>query len=313
MMRWAYIAICLVAGTNSYGQELRMQFQGPSSILIGEQTRIKLVSRGVPDALQQWPALSGKMESGVEVLLKDSISDRTNDIYEQEMVITAFDSGFLTIDSVFMLVEGDTVFSNSLTLEVQLVEVDTTQDIRDIKDIAEVSGTPQEEETQEKSSNWFASNWYWLLGGALLIGLVLFFILRKKRQSTPAPPARSPAEEAFYRLSQLESQGMWQKGDIKGYYVELSDILRRYIERRYDFRAMEKTTGELMSGIRSRIADSALQHALKSVLELSDMAKFAKASHSEADHRASIESAKRFVQQTLDKVQEGMEKPPEKE
>lgn len=307
------ILIALLLSASAHAQELKLQYLGPSSILIGEQTRIKLTARDIPNALEQWPSFGKKMSSGVEVLMTDSIYDRTSNIFEQEMVITAFDSGFLTIDSVHMVFEGDTIYSNILTLGVQLVEVDTTQDIKDIKDIAEVNATRQEEaKAEEDQSGWFVRNWYWLLGGALLLGVILFFMLRKKRTVEALEPPKTPAEEALFRLDRLDGQGLWQKGDVKGYYVELSDILRRYIERRYDVRAMEKTTGELMAGIRGRIPDPELQHVLRSILELSDMAKFAKASHSEADHREAMSNAVRFVKNTLDKVQEGLEKPEEK-
>ena len=49
----------------------------------------------------------------------------------------------------------------------------------------------------------------------------------------------------------LEKKELWQKGEIKAYYSELTDIARNYIEEAIEIPAMESTTSELIIGLRA--------------------------------------------------------------
>ena len=49
------------------------------------------------------------------------------------------------------------------------------------------------------------------------------------------------------QLEKLKQAQLWQNGKIKAYYSDLSDILRLYIENRYNSPALEMTTDEILS------------------------------------------------------------------
>lgn len=122
----------------------------------------------------------------------------------------------------------------------------------------------------------------WILAGTtgvvvlvLLIALYLFFRSRETQIETPAV-ILPPHEEAYQALQTLFDSTLIREGHLKEYYVRISEIIRRYLERRYDFAAVEKTTDEIFKSLReSRIADGA-KVVIKEFLLESDMVKFAK-------------------------------------
>jgi hypothetical protein len=188
--------------------------------------------------------------------------------------LTQFDSGKYTIQRIPVLINGKPVFSDSIKVEVNDIQVDTLkQKMYDIKDIAQV---------ESPIGNW----WIYLLI-LLVIGIAGYFIYQfiKKRQSQPKAEVivfKSPIEKATTLLQQLENKELWQKGEIKDYYSELTDIARNYIEEEINIPAMESTTSELIDGLRKAAKQKKLKLSnetvenLEKVLKQADLVKFAK-------------------------------------
>jgi hypothetical protein len=159
-------------------------------------------------------------------------------------------------------------------IEVNTIKVDTLkQKMFDIKDIAQV---------ESPIGTW----WIYILI-VLAIATAGFFIYKyiKKRQNEPKVEVlvfRSPIEKATTLLQQLEGKELWQKGEIKDYYSELTDIARNYIEEEIHIPAMESTTSELIEGLRKAAKQKKLKLSnetvenLEKVLKQADLVKFAK-------------------------------------
>jgi len=188
--------------------------------------------------------------------------------------LTQFDSGKYTIQRIPVLINGKPVFSDSIKVEVNDIQVDTLkQKMYDIKDIAEV---------ESPIGTW----WIYLLI-FFAIGIAGYFIYQfiKKRQNQPKVEVivfKSPIEKATTLLQQLEIKELWQKGEIKDYYSELTDIARNYIEEEINIPAMESTTSELIDGLRKAAKQKKLKLSnetvenLEKVLKQADLVKFAK-------------------------------------
>ena len=200
---------------------------------------------------------------------------KKNDKYEliKRYGLTQFDSGKYTIPRLQILIKGKPVFSDSIKVEVSNIKIDTLkQKMYDIKEIIPV----------ETPSNW----WKYLIFFGILLGIgYLIYWYIKKRQSQEKPEEivfKTPIEKATTLLQQLEKKELWQKGEVKTYYSELTDIARNYIEEEIQIPAMESTTSELVLELKKVAAQKKLKLSketlenLETVLKQADLVKFAK-------------------------------------
>lgn len=84
----------------------------------------------------------------------------------------------------------------------------------------------------------------------------------------------SPIERAWVELDRLLKKGLPGRGRYKDFYVELTMVVRRYVQRKYGVRAPHLTTEEFLRecGADGRCGDAA---SLGKFLESADMVKFA--------------------------------------
>jgi hypothetical protein len=187
--------------------------------------------------------------------------------------LAQFDSGTYTIPQLKILVGKNVLLSDSLKVTVQNVAVDTLkQKMYEIKPIAKA----------DSSSSWI---WKWILGLLLIIGIgaLVYFLMKKfQRKKIEEVVYKTPIEKATNLLNNLEKRELWQKGAVKEYYSELTDIARNYIEEAIEIPAMESTTSELIEGLRKaslkkkmKISPEILEN-LERVLKQADLVKFAK-------------------------------------
>lgn len=133
----------------------------------------------------------------------------------------------------------------------------------------------------------------------LIIAAVFSLILlNKKREEYKAPPLLAHII-AYEALAALEKKDYIRKGQPKTYYIELSDIVRHYLENRFNIRAPEMTTEEFLLKVKE---DSALslenKGLLRDFLTNCDLVKFAKYQPAEQEASLSLASTKRLIDQT---------------
>jgi hypothetical protein len=125
-------------------------------------------------------------------------------------------------------------------------------------------------------------------------------IRRHKAQKPQEEVFKTPIEKATGLLQQLEQKHLIEKGEIKSYYSELTDIARIYIEEAIHIPAMESTTSELIDALRIAASKQKLSLApetvenLEKVLRQADLVKFAKSKPMDfeiAEDRKRIESS----------------------
>ncbi len=92
---------------------------------------------------------------------------------------------------------------------------------------------------------------------------------------------------------------MWQHGRIKEYHTELADTIRIYIERMFNINSMEMTSDEILEHAEFlKVDKSSAYSALRQILTLADLVKFAKWNPSPSDNELSLMNAYLFVNQT---------------
>lgn len=123
--------------------------------------------------------------------------------------------------------------------------------------------------------------WLYILGFIILAPLLIkLFWGRKKEEEKEVVEEEVfvPAhEKALHSLKMLKNKEMWQSGNIKGYQSELTDIIRRYLENRFEVNALEMTTDEINRALKSKDFDTVHSSTLQRILTIADLVKFAKA------------------------------------
>jgi hypothetical protein len=110
-----------------------------------------------------------------------------------------------------------------------------------------------------------------------------------------------PAHElALHELRQIEALGLPAAGKTERYHTLLSDVIRRYLERRFALRAPRLTTTEFLEAMRQAPQLSPEQQTLlRDFLGRCDLAKFAGVQPPPAECQAALAMARAFVEQTV--------------
>ncbi len=147
----------------------------------------------------------------------------------------------------------------------------------------EPSGKPKTDIRGPKGVIGLPREWGWLWGLSLFLtavggGLYVWWLRRRrsKMEARAREPLLSPEDEALLRLSRLFDSDLLKRGKLKEYFLQLSEILRAYFERRYEILAIESTTSEILRDLRSKEVSQNLQAEIQEVLETADLVKFAK-------------------------------------
>lgn len=150
----------------------------------------------------------------------------------------------------------------------------------------------------ELQGPWLRRNWPWLVLGlgvvAAAAGGVVWWLRRAEER------ARLTAfDRAMARLERLQRRGLPAADAADSWYVELSDIVRRYIEERFALRAPELTTEEFLAEAgRSRELTAGHRELLAAFLARCDRVKFARYSPDEDESQDALRDARRFLEET---------------
>ncbi|PBI92513.1 hypothetical protein BSF41_09970 [Flavobacterium sp. ACN2] len=242
---------------------------------IGAEFKLTLKTVVTSTSKVEFPKL--KNIGPLEVIQSYPIDTVKKDATNYELIkkygLTQFDSGRYTIPRIKILIDKKPFYSDSIKVEVAAVKVDTLQQkMYDIKDISSVD---------EGMGNWWI---YTLIILAILgIGAFVYWYVKKRQlKKIEEEVYKTPIEKATSLLNNLEQKELVQKGEIKEYYSELTDIARNYIEEAIHIPAMESTTSELIAAIREASTKKKMTltpetvENLERVLRQADLVKFAK-------------------------------------
>lgn len=241
---------------------------------IGAQFNLTL--RTVVDTTETVVFPSGNNFGRMEVI-RNYVVDTVKKDNRYELIkkygLAQFDSGKYTVPSLKVFINKKPYFTDSLSVEIANVQVDTLQQkIYEIKPIMDAPAAS-------------SGIWKWLLILVLLVGvgfLVYYLIKKFQKKKVEQEVFKTPIEKATSLLNSLEKKELWQKGEVKAYYSELTDIARNYIEEAIEIPAMESTTSELIVALRMAsqkkkmaVSPETLEN-LERVLKQADLVKFAK-------------------------------------
>lgn len=242
-----------------------------TKIRIGEQINYEISVDKAENVV--FPKLLLDSLKRVEVVEEFKI-DSTPTKYIKKYLLTSFDSGRYVIPRQQVLINNKKHLTDSLLIDVATVKVDTTK--QKLFPIKAVKNQPIIFDDYK--------NYVWIALGilALILAIILYLIFRKKKEEIAIEKRIPPYQMAMQRLNTLDSKQLWQNNKVKEYYIELTDIVRTYIERELEIPALESTTDELMGTIKDFNAIDKLDlpketvNNLQKLLQEADLVKFAK-------------------------------------
>lgn len=296
---------CALALTG-LGQTVRMSLD-TNTIAIGEPTILRVqADRDVTAGTGTfgWPDWQDTIPGGLEILqalgadttaVEDEYSNPTIRV-ERAYKITAWDSGYLAIPPALLRWGSDTLASNPLLLNVLLAPPGEPGQIAGHADIRRVQWT-----WKERLQRWLP----WLLALAAAFGLAFFIIrwwrnrpipeVEEVRPPVPLEPAHIIALRA---LDRIEKEALWKQGQVKAHHAAVSEVLRTYFERRYNYPALERSTDELRNGLVHLPIRTHEKELILELLSMTDLVKFAKWNPQQEDHKRVVEQGIRFVEVT---------------
>lgn len=143
----------------------------------------------------------------------------------------------------------------------------------------------------------------WIAVGTL-IGLSLGTLLLRalKRRRAPIRREALPHEIALSHLAALRDGSLLADSRLEEFYIELSTIVRSYLEARFSVRAPEMTTEEFLQAAHGGSALSGEQRgALQVFLTEADLVKFARAHPATSDAERAWTAAAEFVEATAER------------
>ncbi len=276
--------------------ELKTQLD-TNQIRIGEQFHLDIDVWQPAGVSIGFPEIRDTLMAGVEVLQaypRDTVAEDENLKISQRYQLTSFDSGFYEIPPLkFYILSGqwsDSLESNPMYLLVHSVAVDST--IYDVKSPIHMPVS-------------FLEIFPFVVGGLLLVAAIYFAVryLRRRRKQkgvfTPDKPVDPAHVIALRELDRLREEKLWQKSEFKPYYTRLTEIIRHYMEGRYNIPAMEMTSYDILQTWKQgERPDEDLSAKLNRLLNLADLVKFAKEKPIASDNEENLDRAYEFVKKT---------------
>jgi len=270
-MKKQLVYILFLISAIGFAQENPVSIKTDTTIIkIGEQIQFKIAVQEKENVV--FPKL--KLDSLNKIEVVESLPvDTIKNILEKKYLLTSFDSGQYVLPKQLVLINNKQFFTDSLLINVATVKVDTLQQkMFPIKSIKK----------EPKTFDDYKHLLWWLIPILILLGVILYFIFRKKVKKEAPKVYVAPILEALNRLKELDEKQLLQQNKIKIYYSELTDIVRTYIEKDINIPALESTTNELIDTINDFNESSKLGisketiQQLKEVLQSADLVKFAK-------------------------------------
>lgn len=282
--------------------------------LIGEQARIKLEVTADSKSKIIFPAFDDNIVEGVEIVHKaepDTQYLNNKKLIEITKVytVTSFDSSLYVIPPFEVLVDSTPYYSKELALAVYTMPIDTTN-------LDAFFGPKDIWRTKLMWDDCKYSVLYFVL--FLLFVAAFVWVLIRYLNNKPIirivkiKPEEPPHTVAFKEFERIKGDGKWRdSGMTKEYYTELTDALREYMNRRFDFNATEMTTSEIVENL-LRVCDKESIKELHELLVMADLVKFAKYEPAMNENDRNIVNAIEFVNNTKIEVAPESLRPVEK-
>jgi hypothetical protein len=307
ILKRSSILITLLAGvfSASVGQDVTVTAVFDSSrIYIGDQINYTVTIDQPADLVLELPFFKDTLCKNIEIIsgpvIDSTAADNNRLKITSKYLITSFDSGFYEVPPTFAEIKSESgikrFYSEYSLLEVIRVKITPADSTAKIFDIIGPYKAPVT----------IGEILPWILLAALVSAAIwgIVRLLRRFRKHKKEPEIvvnPDPAHViAFRDLEKLRNDQLWQKGQVKLYYSRLTEILRQYLENRYGVYSLEMTTSETLEALlQTGFKKDDRYTSLKTILNGSDLVKFAKYKPDPVENDVHFQNSRAFVEATM--------------
>ena len=300
-MKRLYVVIVLCASVLQIIAQVSVEVEIDSiQIFVGQQAHVTLTAHAKDNAKIEFPQFKPTqfITPGVEVLSSQELEkkEQDNGFVARSVVytLTSFDDTLYYLPPMTVKIDGQPYKSKSLALKVLTIEVDTTN-------VEQFFGPKDVQNNPFQWSDWSLSFWLSVL---LLVLLALcYYLYLRFRDNKPIishiriVKRLLPHQKALKEIEQIKADKMVASENSKKYYTKLTETLRKYIEERYGFSAMEMTSSEIIEKLTATQDEKALSE-LRHLFLTADLVKFAKYSTLINENDMNLVNAIEFINQT---------------
>lgn len=267
------LLLLLVLVGKSYSNELIIS---KDSILVGQQVQIEILSsiNSFPDSndlLDQFNSFEIIDFSVLDTIITDS------SIYlKYKLNITSWESGTYKFGNL------------GSSKKIIVSEIETNEnEIKQIKENLKIS---------------FSLIDYWIYISIILVLALIYIISKKYLKKTERvleivekEVKLDPIELTINKLEILKNEKLWEKDEINLHFTKASNIIRKYLELKFNFSALEIPTADILLKYKEFSQDDFSIKILNRILSSCELAKFAKNQPDKSEILAHLENCKDFV------------------
>ena len=263
------------------------------NILIGEQVTYVLqiglpspeytVALNLPDSVPHFDILKKSGGNG-----KDQ---QGNSVWQQTIVFTSFDSGSWNFPALSYRINRRNTSSQPLAtdtfrINVGYMPLDKSGRPRDIDSLIEVD-----------YFDWF---WVWVGAGILLLLILLYLLyryLKKRNNKIPGDTKIGAYDAALTEITDLRKANQQHSLPVKEFHTQLADVLKNYYSKSVHLNFLSKTTGEILSKLKSHELKAETESQITEALETGDAVKYAKYHSTYTENEAALDYLKNAIEE----------------
>jgi hypothetical protein len=215
--------------------------------------------------------------------------------FRQTFTFSKYEPDTIDISGLYVLfknrkaAEYKELKANSIRLIVKSYPVDNSKEIADIKKPVTIP------------FNWALLILILILASVLSF-VIIYFWKKYKSQHQAAVQTKiiklPNYQIALNSLAELEEKKLWQKGKIKEYHSEITEIIRTYFENEFNFKALEMTSFEIIQQLKSLDKAENIIDLVNEFFANADLVKFAKFQPMPSINEMMMKQAVEVVNQT---------------
>ncbi|MHC4911584.1 MAG: hypothetical protein ACYTE5_01095 [Planctomycetota bacterium] len=268
---------------------------------IAETVQLELEAAIEPDYEVQMPKVDKLLQSFGIVdwdNLGDKLDPNNNVVSTYRYRLEPFLSGTYAMPAfTFEFNDSNDIEGKKYELATEPIDVEVTSllgeqrgelVIADIEDVVKMK--------QEASYRWI---WAVIAVGVIAAGMASLYYLRSRRLEKLVRIFKPAHEIAYERLRALVKDDLINTGKLKEFYERITDILRHYIEHRFELRAPERTTEEFLVELqRTDVLSASDKESVGEFLKHCDLVKFAKYNPTSEQIQRTFDLVKDFIEKT---------------